>query len=207
MHALVFQNSVVIVHEYNKRYFEYFTNVIYGLEAFLPEELSSTLQLDDDFRILTVNMGGTPEFNTKIQFLSGPHYEVVGDVVVGAYRVEDKNIDVVKTELKDKIANDRYEKEIAGFTLPNGVKIRTDQVSQAKISGAFNFMQLKNNAEIDWKAENGWVKLKKADIEATATAVAEYVQVCFSKEKQLSSAIDLCTSLEQLDSLDLTFTL
>jgi hypothetical protein len=206
MHALVFQNNVVVVHEYVKRYFEYFTNVVYGLGVMLPDELPSLpLQLDDDFRILSVNVGGIPNYNSKIQYVTGPHYQVIEDIVVGAYRVEDKNIDLVKNELKEKAAANRSEKEEGGFTLPNGMKMKTDQVSQAKISGAYNFLQLKNNAEIDWKAGNGWVKLKKAEIEASAQAVAEYVQACFSRERQISEAIDACTTLEQLDAVDLTF--
>lgn len=208
MHALVFDNNVLVVHDYHRSYFEYHANVFYNLNTMLPDQLTDGIHvIDDHYRIIPVVSAGILPHNDKIQYLSGPHYTVVDNRVILEYNVETKPINQIKNELKNKIAKDRYEKEEAGFSLPNGVVMKTDQISQAKISGAYNFMQLKNNAEIDWKAENGWVKLKKADIDAAARAVAEYVQACFSKEKELSDLIDACTTPEELDALDLTFIL
>jgi hypothetical protein len=207
MHALVLHNNVVAARGYDKGYFEMVMGVRYNVSVSLPENIVSTYQINDNFKILPVKQLLDPPYNAKTQVLAGPRYLIYTTHVESQKYTVDKSIDALKNELKANVANARWEKETAGFDLGNGTIIRTDAESQAKISGAYNFMQLKNNAEIDWKGANGWMKLKKADIEAVATAVAEYVQACFSKEKQLNDVIDACTTLQELDELDITFTL
>ncbi len=82
----------------------------------------------------------------------------------------------------------RYEKETAGITIPGSV-IRTDRQSQALLTGAWTAAQMNPDISIDWKGENGWTTLNKAQITAIAGAVITHVQACFTREKVLAALI------------------
>lgn len=102
-----------------------------------------------------------------------------------------------------KLAAYRYEKEIAGITI-NGATISTDRDSQAKVSGAYNYVQIAPAAIINWKGENGWVQLDAATITAIAQAVGAHVQVCFDNEKTHSDAIQALTTVAAVEAYDFT---
>ncbi len=90
---------------------------------------------------------------------------------------------------KEALAAVRFERETAGITLQNGTKIHTDRESQALITGAYSASLINPDIKIDWKGENGWVKIGAAEITAIAGFVAEHVQACFSHERVLAELI------------------
>ena len=55
------------------------------------------------------------EYNSKTQFLIGPYWTYTENLAIGNYVVANKNIDIVKSELKQLVQSKRYEKEISGF--------------------------------------------------------------------------------------------
>lgn len=90
---------------------------------------------------------------------------------------------------KAELAALRYEKEVSGITVGDSV-VETDRLSQSMLSGAFIACQLEPTREIDWKGKNGWVKLNASQIAAISAVVANHVQACFTREKELSEALD-----------------
>lgn len=107
-------------------------------------------------------------------------------------------LDEVKATQKNIIAASRYAAETAGVVV-NGAIIRTDRESQATLTGAYVRVQQAPTALIDWKAETGWVQIDKATVEALCDAVGAHVQGCFTREKDLSTAIDACTTIADVE--------
>ena len=90
---------------------------------------------------------------------------------------------------KEELAALRYEKEIAGVTV-GGFPILTDRLTQSMLTGAFVACQTTPERTLDWKGANGWTELNALQITAIATAVADHVQACFTREKELSALLD-----------------
>jgi hypothetical protein len=51
---------------------------------------------------------------------------------------------------------------------------------------------------IDWKGNNGWVTLTLPEVTFIATAVANHVRDCFTKEKELLERINILDTLQEL---------
>ncbi|MFG1414056.1 DUF4376 domain-containing protein [Xanthobacter sp. VTT E-85241] len=87
-------------------------------------------------------------------------------------------------------AQRRWEIETGGIEVA-GQMIRTDEQSQAKISGAC--VLLSNDpdvASIDWEAQPGtWVTLDRATMISIGVAVGRHVQRCFSALRQIQGEI------------------
>jgi hypothetical protein len=84
----------------------------------------------------------------------------------------------------------RFATETGGITA-NGISIPTDRMTQAQLTGAYNYLQVVPSATINWKLADGtFVNLNAAAITAIATAVAAHVQACFAAEASLAAGID-----------------
>jgi len=102
-----------------------------------------------------------------------------------------------------ELAAYRFQKETAGIVI-NGMTIKTDVDSQAKLTGAWSFSQLNPAVLIDWKAESGWIQIDAVTITAIANAVATHVQSCFSTERIHAEAIAALATSEEVAAYDLT---
>lgn len=109
-------------------------------------------------------------------------------------------LDKAKKARKQHVAAWRYGTETGGVTV-DGIIVKTDPESQAKISGAL--VSLKENlvADIQWKGVNGWVTLGLPQMTAVATAVAQHVRQCFIDEKKYLDAIDACTTVDAVNAI------
>ncbi len=113
-------------------------------------------------------------------------------------QVLQQRLERAKQLKKREIANARYECEISGITY-NNAEIATDRISQSKIAGAIQYFDLNPNViSIPWKAKNGWFNFTKDDMVAIATAVANHIEECFMKEKELFEQIDNAQTMEDL---------
>jgi len=112
-------------------------------------------------------------------------------------------IEVITSALAT-LAAYRYSKEVGGITVA-GTSILTDRESQATLTGAYVAVQLNPTRLIDWKTSDGtWTQIDKATVEFLASAVADHVQACFSNEKVHSTAINLLTTIEEVEAYDIT---
>lgn len=113
-------------------------------------------------------------------------------------RIIQQRLERAKQQKKQEIANIRYECETSGITY-NNAEIATDRVSQSKIAGAIQYFDLNPNVTtIPWKAKNGWFNFTKDDMIAIAKAVADHIEECFMKEKELFEQIDNAQTMEDL---------
>lgn len=84
----------------------------------------------------------------------------------------------------------RYEVETGGVMF-NGVLIRTDPDSQARITGAYTLLQADPTlTEVDWEAQpQQWVTVDADTMKAIGIAVGRHVQACFSTLRAVQAAI------------------
>lgn len=113
---------------------------------------------------------------------------VVREIVSWTEEEITQDLEARKTAKLAELAQLRFEKETGGVTV-NGTVIRTDRESQAVISGAYNAMQIDPTRVIDFKGVNGWVKLDSAAVTVVSEAVADHVQACFTRERELVLAL------------------
>ena len=114
-------------------------------------------------------------------------------------------LDDFKTQKKAEIAAMRYEAEIAG-TVVNAVTIDTGRDSQALITGAAVAAMLDDDYSLNWKTESGFIHLTAPEIIAVAQAVRAHVQLCFDREGELVAQVDAAQTAEELDAIDMTWT-
>lgn len=99
----------------------------------------------------------------------------------------------------------RWRIETGGITV-NGVSVRTDEKSQAKISGAVILLTADQTIPaIDWEAQPGvWVSLDAATMQAIGIAVGRHVQACFTALKAVQEAVAAgeIVNFEQIDAAD-----
>lgn len=107
-------------------------------------------------------------------------------------------VDYKKLKLEE-LAAKRFEYETGGFEF-NGIKVDTSRQSQATLGNAYVSMKNGLISSVDWKDSNGnFVTLTLDQIEPLSVAVAEFVQLAFSKEKSLAQLVDIATTKSQVD--------
>lgn len=114
----------------------------------------------------------------------------------------DANIIAGKADLKARVTEKRSQVEEGGTTIA-GVAVKTDAGSQAKLTGALNFVGRNPIRTIKWKTAAGtFAPLNKAAIEAISDGVGEFVALCFDAEAAHYAAIDALTTPAQVAAYD-----
>lgn len=108
-----------------------------------------------------------------------------------------------KTTLLANLADIRYAKETSGINI-GGTIVRTDPGSQSKLGDAYTSMKNGMLSSINWKGDNGWMTLDLATTTSVASAVANYVQSCFNREKALYDQINAAPDDATLSVIDIT---
>ena len=86
---------------------------------------------------------------------------------------------------------DRRDLAIASGIVVAGVPVQTDELSQARITGAALAASLDPTMTVRWKGANGrFVDLDAPVVSAIAQAERAHVQACFDHEADLLSMID-----------------
>lgn len=133
-------------------------------------------------------------------------------------------VDYFRTTLKAQVTERRWVHETGGIEFPDTsqppaeipedwpedrpkprqpmVKVNTGIEDQNRIASAIQGMSDAGIAEIDFKAETGWVRLTREELTGIAGMIAAHVQACFSKERALHEAIDAATTMEALQGLE-----
>lgn len=133
------------------------------------------------------------------------YYEngIVGTIHEGfslKWEKRERPLEEIKTTLSGMVAGKRYSVETGGIEF-GGKKIITDRDSQYMISGAVNAVNLDPTRVIKFKTGEGFVELDSSAIVALATAVANHVQDCFSREADLVAAINSATTFAELKTI------
>lgn len=102
------------------------------------------------------------------------------------------NRELQKIQLKQEIAERRYQKEISGIEV-NGVTVDTTRESQSLITGAAVSAMLDSTYTCRWKTPTGFIELDAAATIALAQSVRVHVQACFDRERELLEQLEAGT--------------
>lgn len=160
--------------------------------------------INDSVKIVPVkDFGPTREYNRKIECLQGPYYNFYEDRAEIYWIPIDKNIDIVKSELKQTVASNRYNDEIKGTTVNiqnEEIFVLTDRNERSIYLQAY---QLGKDG-VSWKFENKFLTLSNSDLGLIVNSIANHVQSVFDWEANKFNEINSALTLEQLDSISLT---
>ena len=96
----------------------------------------------------------------------------------------------------------RREKETEFYF--NGVSIYLDETTQARINAAVAGFAFRPEEIISWEVARGvFVEFDKNTMEALAVAAWTHVKECYENVKRLTLEIQACTTIEQVDNINL----
>lgn len=108
-----------------------------------------------------------------------------------------------RTDKLAALSERRWQAETGG-TLVNGVPVKTDSSSTAKITAAYVQAKEDPNFTVNWKVDTAmFVTLDAATIMAIGDAVTAHVQACFDNEMALTASIMLAADVAALDAIDI----
>lgn len=113
-----------------------------------------------------------------------------------------ETIDSLRAGLKARATARRWEIETGGVTLPNGLRIDTDDRTKTLIAGALASAQLDTDFTTRWKASDStWHMLDAGMIKVLASAIFHHVDACFAREGELHDQIAAAPGRAALESL------
>jgi hypothetical protein len=180
----------------------FFENIIMEdceVEVTLPQKNDSPYIVNDEIVILPARYTHE-EFNPVTQKHNGPFWTISDTEAVGDFVTLDKDVDHVKSELKQLVADKRWTKEVSGIKVSfNDVEYSVDT---SRDSRHIYSVSLQMNSELyDWKFNEGYVTLSLSDLQNIVNSINQHVQDCFAEERSRVSMIDSKTTLEDLQSL------
>lgn len=209
MYILVKDNQVFYgPNQWNPKLIESYIEDDFEIEKTVPQTApASGTDLGDGITVYKIFNVVIPEHNPKIHRLEGPFYSFENDTATQSFTVMDKDIGLVKQELKAIVADNRWKKEISGVeaTVQGTVLKLTTQRGERDI-----YLQaLQSGIEnVEWKLVDSnnqtvWLTLSLADLQTIVNAIVGHIQSAFTWEKTTCEAIDNSSTLAELDLIDL----
>jgi hypothetical protein len=202
MYAIVHNDYVILTQpKWNSRMF---TNVLLedceiDRKILLSDEVNVPLIVDENTKILKVSEN-RPDYNSRIQWLEGPYYTIVDNVVLGSYVIKDLDLDIAKGNLKQLLPPIRYDKE--NKTIEVAVDLQNFTVSTDRDNRAIltsKILAVTSEESFSWKFNEGWATTTKADLENIIVQINSIVQAAFDWELSKINEIDACLTLAELD--------
>jgi hypothetical protein len=131
-------------------------------------------------------------------------YDVQSDKVVESSTVVDMSVSAAKDVLKARLAGFRYNIEVGGIVLQNGVAIDTDRATRPNLTAEYMLATSDQNHTVVWKAGDNFVTLDADTIISIALAARNHVADCFRREGVVAGVIEDCTTLDELRDLNLS---
>ena len=142
-----------------------------------------------------------PEYDSVYQHLAGPFYTYNGNEAVGAYTVQDADIDVIKAALKNQASAERKRKQVLNTTITvNGTELSVPS-DDAELQKYVSALASIGDATISWKFGLSFIDLNAAGLQTIIDAIRGYVQTQFDWEKGIYESIDAANTVEELKSI------
>lgn len=207
MFVIAYNNSVILgPMRWNRIRFQ---NEIFEeceVQATLPDrnDNNDVIVVNEEIKIYPVKDADGPgvPFNPKIQILDGPFWEFTTTHAIRSYEVLPKPIDLVKGELKNIVAAERWKKEISGTKVTiQGIEVTVDTNRGDRDIFVQKFLLMGENDTVTWKFPETWLNLTKSELGQIVNAGAVHVQQSFEWEATLVNQIEFSTTLEELDAI------
>lgn len=144
-----------------------------------------------------------PAIDSNHQSYAGPFYTYFNNAATMTYEVLDNHIDSVKGKLKDRVAEQRWEKQNAGTT----VTINSVVIPVGTDKSSLHFWHTMSDSiqtgSINYKTPSGFVTLCAADVTIIFQVIHDFIQQQFNWEQSVWSQIDAATTTDELKSIQL----
>lgn len=145
-----------------------------------------------------------PDHNPLFEQLAGPFYTFNETDATGTYSVLDQPIDIIKQNMKNIVAAERYKKENIGLQITvKDQSVFLDTSRSNRDIFVQKYLLMGDNDTVNWKFPETWLELTKTDLGSVIAQGATYVQGQFDWEKSTAERIDAATSIEELKLINL----
>lgn len=147
-------------------------------------------------------------YNSKIEYLEGPFWAFSNTLATATYTISSNDISAVKNDLKAKVAVNRYIKEtgVLQFTIPSSnttVTVDTSREGRGIYLEKLQILTMANIESSTWKFPEGFYTLTASDLAMLVGTGAAFIQAQFDWESAKVAEIDACSTLEELDAVEL----
>jgi hypothetical protein len=159
------------------------------------------LQINDNVKIYPAEEDRTQAINPLVEYYYGPSWEFLENKVIAHYTVNPHDLSSAKNNYRDKASLVRYQKEISGTTVTindHEYFVETDRTLRTKYAEKLISME----EDVNWKFQDQWVILSKADMQMIVNAINAHVQSTFDEEYYLNLLIEQAESLEDLLAIE-----
>lgn len=112
--------------------------------------------------------------------------------------IDPRSLSDLRAGLKAEIARRRWELEVAGLSMPDGLRVGTSREDRAALAATIADMAQTGVGEIDFKTPDGFRRMARESLQDIVNAVARHVQACFSAEAAHDALIDSITERSTL---------
>lgn len=200
MFVIVYNNQVILgPMPWRKFFFENIIEEDCEVQVTLPQKNDVPYTVNSEIVILPARYTHE-EHNPITQKHNGPFWTITETEAVGNFVTLDKDVDHVKSELKQLVADKRWQKEVSGIKVTiNDIEYSVDTSREGR---KIYIEQLQmNSSSYDWKFNEGYVTLSLVDLQNIVQSINEHVQNCFAEERNRINLIDSKTSLDDLELL------
>ena len=208
MTIYVLENNNSVINgprSWNYRSFESTLQEDLEINYTLPISKSDTeiIVIDDNTHIYSAELI-YPDYNPKTQYIHGPFWDFSTGIAIGSFEVKETPLEHIKSELKSKIAANRYIKENAGvkYTVQN-LEITIDTSRGNRDIFVQKYLLMGDSDTVQWKFPEGWLTLTKPELGTLVSVGVDYVQQQFDWEVSKGVEIDNATTSAELDLIDL----
>lgn len=173
-------------------YYNTLTNTLHSEAALVKLGLSPNLP---DYIVKLTN--NKPVKDTALYLVTETGYDLVASTIT--YEVKTRNLLSVLPTLKDRLKVKRNEVEQGGIVITGtGTKFDSTRVDGQMLHNAYvgvkNFMP---EAIVDYITATGWVTVTVEVLEQLFAFYSTHVELCFSREKQISDLLDAAETSDE----------
>lgn len=150
----------------------------------------------------------TPEYDVALQRVSLKHqreWAIETKRVVAAYEIREIPIDQMRDAKLQEATDMRWTVWTGGMTLPNGIRVETDEASYNRVTSVISGYEasgLSEESVVSFKAASGFAKLTIAEIKQIAGMMGLHMQACFAMEEAHFDAINALETREEIAAYD-----
>lgn len=207
MTAYVLENNQIVLNgprAWNYRSFE--STLEEDLEIIYKLPLSKTdeeiIAIDENTHIYPARYE-YPSYNQKIEYLHGPFWDFSTGIAIGTFEVLPIQIEFIKQNLKQKVAENRYNKENAGTKITiQDTEVTVDTSRDNRNIFVQKYLLMSDTDTVQWKFPERWLTLTKEELGLVVSVGATYIQEQFDWEVLKGVEIDSKQTAEELDLVD-----
>jgi hypothetical protein len=151
------------------------------IKVYFPDEANVPWIINEETKIFQVREI-KPEYNPKIEELTGPSWEITENIAIANYEVKPLLIEIAKANLIKQLSSERKSREAKSIKITvkgQEVTVNTDRESRAVYASKILSI---GDLTAYWKFPETWMEITKYDLEYIISEIDKIVQVAFDWE-------------------------